>query len=573
MKFSLDWLGDFLDIQAYNKSPQDLASTLTKKGFEVEEIEDLGGQWMHVVVGEIKSSKQHPNADRLSLCEVWDGSDIRPIVCGAKNYKVGDKVALALPGAKLPNGLKIKKSKIRGAGSEGMLASEEELGLATKSPGIMILDSSLQAGCPLSEALGKKDVLMDISITPNRADCFSHQGLARELAACLKLKFSNKTKPLQASARVSVKKHLPISVKAGLGCQRYTSRIIKNVRVSESPTWLQERLKKLQKTPRNSLVDVTNYILLDQGQPMHVFDLDKISSIQVDNSKKGETFQSLDDETLTLTGKELVIRDGKKVLALAGVMGGKDSGVSSSTKNILLESACFLAESVRSTSRRFGLQTDSSLQFARGIDKHQVKNNLDRACQLITELAGGEVSKDVYDIYFEPVESQTIHVKVQDVSQRLGMPVDCVEFKTYMRDLGCKVVCRLFSKNIQVTPPRFRQDLKIREDLIEEFARLKGYDKIPQNPPTLARKPQVSSSSFLYKTQIEDLVKQLSWNQTLHYSFTDEDFYRDFLKDASLLEKNGLYSPDTFSIKNPISSNLAFMRPFFTPRYAKNRLE
>ena len=569
MRFSLKWLNEFTNTSSYKDQPELLTQKLTQAGFEVDHIENTGQQLQNVLVAEITLTKKHPNADRLTLCQVKTDEESFSIVCGAQNFKQGDRVALALPGAQLPNGLKIKRSRIRGEESQGMLASYEELGFKKQEDGIIILDKNSKLGEPISKALNCDDTLIDLSITPNRSDCLSHYGMARELSVL----FDTSLKPLptqiQTSSSVSVKKKLALQIEDTKNCLRYSCRLIKGVKVKESPDWLKQKLEALGKTSINNIVDITNYILLERGQPLHAFDSQKVSSLFIGPAKEASSFIGLDDQKYKLTGKELSIKDSEKVLALAGVIGSKDSGISDSTQDVLVESAWFSPASVRSTARRFGFQTDSSYQFSRGIDGDQVKANLDYACTLIQKVAGGQISHDFYDIYPRPIKSRAISISLDDIKARLNIELKPSEFKNMMLKLKCKVASKFLSKSFVVTPGLFRQDLQIKEDLIEECARLKGYSQIPSQKPQPISKIQASSPQLEAKKQSEDLLKQQGWHQTLHYSFSDPDFYQAFLQDKNELKAFGVTSLEEVSITNPISSQLALMKPLLMPDLLK----
>lgn len=563
MKFSLNWLNDFVKTEDFFSEPEKLSEVLTNKGLEVEEVQDLRSQFKSIIVGEIKEVHKHPQADRLTLCKVSTGKEVLSIVCGAKNHKAGDKVALALPGACLPGNFVIKKSKIRGEESSGMLASASELGLSDESDGILILPASAKVGENIAHFLDLNDIIFDVSVTPNRADCLSHFGLAREISCLFDTPLKNQSKSdLNTKKGVSIKS-LPVKIKDKSGCSRYSGRIIQNVNIKESPDWLKKRLNTVGLKSINNVVDVTNYVLMELGQPLHAFDRDKIKSISVDKSIKNEKFKTLDGSELTLTGEELVIRDDKNVLALAGVIGGENSSVTSETKNIFLESAYFRPEEVRRSARRFGLQTDSSYRFSRGTDPEMVKHALDRACALIQRLSEGEISEDVHDIHPHLASIESIFITQEDLETRLGYEVKSFDFLKYMKNLKCEVLT-IKDKTFKVTPPSFRVDISIKEDLIEEFARLKGYDEVPS---VFRKAPQLHfvNSDIFYFQKIENILKNQGWHQTIHYSFTDADFQKIFIKDLKDLKDFGLGISDSFSLKNPISAHLSFMKNILTP--------
>ena len=570
MQFSFNWLNDFIEIKDFIKDPSVLAKALTETGLEVESIQDLKSQLQGVVVGELKSVVPHPNADRLTLCKVETGTQELSIVCGAKNQKQGDKVAVALVGSTLPQGLKIKEASIRGEKSYGMLASAEELGLEKSSEGILILPSEAVPGTALSQFFGKHDILIEVNVTPNRADCLSHMGLAREISCLFERPWKQKKESLSTNKSLSVKSHISVKLKDKKNCSRYTGRILTGVQVKDSPSWLKQRLQLMGMNSINNIVDATNYILMEQGQPLHAFDLDKLTSITIDNSKKGEAFLALDDKELTLTGEELTIRDGKNILALAGVIGGKNSAISNKTQNIFVESAHFTPETVRKTSRRFGLQTDSSHQFSRGVDSERVKEALDQACALIQKVAGGQISHDCYDECSKSFQTQKIQISIEEIAERLEIPITASEFKKIMKRLQCEVSQE--KNEFKVIPPSFRTDLSIKEDLIEEVARLQGYNQIPIKPVHPVTKLSPSQPFFSYVNSSKELFQRHGWHETLHYSFSDPEFYTEFLKEKNIWKQNGLVSDNSFSISNPISSQLSLMKPLLLPDLLKTTI-
>ena len=595
MKFSLSWLGDFIEAQPFFSEPQKLAQTLTEAGLEVDSFEDQRAKYGNIVVAELKSVKKHPQADRLTVCELGTGQQTHSVVCGAKNHKQGDKVLLALPGAILSEGMKIKKSKIRGVESAGMLASREELGFEKQEEGIWILPPSARVGTSLSEQLGLDDLIFEITIPPNRSDCLSHKGLAREIACLFSLSFRDNDYAIQEDPSLFVKKSIPVEVRDMEACPRYCGRLIKGVTIKESPDWLKKRLKSIGLKSINNVVDITNFILWDRGQPLHAFDRDKIQTVIVDRSQKDEKFFALDETVLTLTGKELTIRDKGRVLAMAGIIGGRDSCITEETKNIFIESACFVPQSLRKSSRRFGLETDSSYRFTRGVDILSVKTAMDEACYLIQKEAGGRVSKDFYDIYSPLKKTSSIKTHIKDLSDRLGYEASSQRFQHWMKSLGATVKTK--NGYFEVSPPSYRQDLNIKEDLLEEFARLEGYHKIPETMPTVnslsesfnlsnhkmleskkvAGKDKDSISHFFNSQKLIQVLSDKGWCQAINYSFCDSSYYREFLKESFYLEELvsqtrqlDKQKKQSFLINNPLSQTLSLMKPLLTPDLVRN---
>ena len=366
MKISLKWLNDYVDVTEFFQKPEELAEALTRAGLEVEDIVNRAKDFNHVVVGHILEKDKHPNADKLSLCRVSTGDVVHQIVCGAQNHKAGDRVIVALPGAVLPGNFAIKKSAVRGVDSAGMLCSLKELGLAKESDGIAILPADAPVGKPYAEYGGYDDINFELKVTPNRADCLSHFGLAREVA-CL---FGKELKAPKAEPKLSAqstKSAIKLEVKAFDLCPRYTGRYLKGVKVGPSPEWLKHRLESVGLNSINNIVDATNYVMMELGQPLHAFDANFIGgkTIIVDRAKAGEAFITLDGSEIKLTGEELTIRDDKHPVCLAGVVGGKNSGVSDGTTEVFLESAYFVPMSARKTSRTHGIDTDSAYRLDR----------------------------------------------------------------------------------------------------------------------------------------------------------------------------------------------------------------
>lgn len=363
MKISLNWISDYIETKEYWEKPDQLVGLLTGAGLEIESVVDKGSQFKNVVTGLILEKNQHPGADRLTVCQVSTGSGVvHQIVCGAKNHNQGDRVVVALPGAVLPGDFAIKVSSIRGVESRGMLCSEEELGFKTEgpSPGIVILPKDAPIGESFAKYKKLNDLVFEVKVTPNRADCLSHFGLAREIASISGKEYEFPMKTL-SEVSSSTKDMIGLEVREPDLCPRYAGRYIKNVKVGPSPDWMRARLEAVGINSINNIVDITNYVMLELGQPLHAFDVRSLegSKILVEKSKAGEKFTTLDGTELKLTGQELVIRDGVKPVALAGVVGGKNSGIQEDTKNIFVESAFFSPATVRRTSRAYGIETES----------------------------------------------------------------------------------------------------------------------------------------------------------------------------------------------------------------------
>ena len=477
MKFTYNWLKQYVDV---DWSPRELADKLTFAGIEVEDVVTTGGGVLQqVIVGQILSSDKHPNAERLTVCRVNDGHGERQIVCGAKNYKVGDKVPLALPGVTLPNGMMIKEAKLRGIDSQGMMCAAEELGLPRGEDGLLILPADTPIGITLSEALGGTDTVFDIEVTPNRPDWLSLIGIAREISALTgnPLKFPEAT--VQESGE-PVEQLTSVTVEAPDLCPRYTARVIRGVKIGPSPGWLKQLLEKVGLRPVNNVVDVTNYVLLECGHPLHAFDYNRLTEqrVVVRRATNGEQFLAIDGSAHELTNDMLVIADATRAVALAGIMGGKESEISDTTTDVLLESAWFLPANVRKTSKQCGLSSDSSYRFERGADIDGVLWASNRAAQLIQRLAGGQVARGIVDVLAKPIQKRRVRCRYAQLNRLLGIEVPPETVKKIFSGLSLTVVSAT-SDACQVEVPMFRVDLEREADLIEEVCRIYGVERIP----------------------------------------------------------------------------------------------
>lgn len=561
MNISLKWICDFVDISDYLAKPQELADALTASGLEVEGVSDSSKQFDHVVVGHIVEKGQHPDADRLTLCQIDVGDgNLKQIVCGAKNHNKGDKVVVALPGAVLPGDFVIKLSKIRGVESSGMLASESELGLKAESDGILILPSDAPVGTPFAKYYGLDDITLEINVTPNRADCLSHYGLAREIAALLGRELKALDFKPKAQGQKQVQSEIKLEVKDPKLCPRYSARFISKVKVGESPQWIKQRLESVGMNSINNVVDITNYVMMELGQPLHAFDASQLGgkTVIVGQALQGERFATLDGTELKLGGEELTIRDGERAVCLAGVVGGKNSGVTESTTEIFLESAHFSMESVRKTSRKFGLQTDSAYRFSRGTDISMVTMALDRASQLLESECGGEASSDFYDAYPEPKNPAEISIEFSYVSDRLGYEVPAKDFVSWMEKLGLKVK-KEFSGGAVFEVPLHRVDLDQDVDLVEEYGRLNGYNKIPDILPTFSSEPLAHDDQALLEDQLISQMTSLGYSQAINYGFTSSKTQAKIFGDLKPV-----------TLKNPISEDLDVMRSSLLPGLMNN---
>lgn len=474
MKASFNWLKEFVDIDI---DPEELAEELTMAGLEVAKIDYHGKDLEDVIVARIDSVRSHPNADKLVLCDVDTGEETVQVVCGAKNMKAGDRVALARPGTKLPGGMELKKAKIRGEVSNGMLCSEIELNLGEDAAGIMILPEEYPIGSGLAQAM--EDAVFDIEITPNRPDCLSILGVAREVGAILnkKLRLPEIDFP---EGEKSAEKWTSITIDDYDLCPRYAARIITDVSVGSSPPWMQQRLQKCGIRAINNVVDATNYALLELGHPLHAFDYEKLAEnrIVVRRARAGEKIASLDGEERKLSTDVLVIADAQKPVAIAGVMGGANSEVSEDTKIVLLESAYFQPASIRRTSKKLGLSSEASYRFERGADPGVQVTAANRVCQILMEIAGGKVAKGVIDDKKAEQKKHSINLRIKRLNDILGTQLAQSEIEEILCRLQLEVADSK-EETLKVTIPTFRVDLEREIDLVEEVGRIYGYRNIP----------------------------------------------------------------------------------------------
>ncbi len=475
MKVTYNWLKEFVD---FDLTPTALADLLTMLGLEVEGMEQLGGGMDAVVVARVVEKAQHPNADKLSLCKIDNGKEIISVVCGAQNFKQGDTVALAQIGAVLPGDFKIKRSKIRGEESCGMLCSEKELGLADESAGIMVLPETLPLGTPFFEAMGLKDTVFEIGLTPNRADCLSVIGIAREVAAKLgkHVRYPTIVVPEYGEA---VDSRIKVAIQDATGCPRYAARFISGCTIAPSPAWLINRLNAVGVRSINNVVDITNLVMLELGHPLHAFDYSRVTGGQiiVRRAGEGETFKTLDGQERTLSSADLMICDSGRAVALAGIMGGENSEILDTTRDILLESAFFDPPTIRRSSKRLGLHTESSHRFERGADLQMVPMALDRAASLMVQLAGGNVAKGRVDNFPAPKAPVTITFRPERANAMLGLALTAERMAELFRYLEFQVQ-PVSNGSLQVTIPSYRVDIEREIDLIEEICRLNGFDQI-----------------------------------------------------------------------------------------------
>jgi phenylalanyl-tRNA synthetase beta chain len=570
MKISINWLNDYVDVKEFIKKPEELAKVLIAAGLEVEGIENQAETFKHVVIGHIVELGRHPNADKLTLCQVDTGDgQPRQIVCGAKNHKQGDKVVVALPGAVLPGDFAIKLSKIRDVESQGMLCSESELGFKEESEGIVILPKEAPVGKSFAEYSGRDNVLFEVNVTPNRADCLSHLGLAREVACLLDRELKTPTAKVKAGSKKN-----PVEVKLNdkEQCPRYGGRALFGVTVGESPEWVRSRLTAVGVNSINNVVDVTNYVMLEYGQPMHAFDADAIkgSQLTIDKAVAKEKFKTFDGTEYELRGDELTIRDRERAVALGGVIGGLNSGVTSATKNIFLEVATFNPKGVRRTSRRLGIETDSSYRYSRGTDPEAIVEVIDRAISLMQEIAGGEASKDHVDIYPNPIKRAPIKVRHSYLNDRLGYDADMKSFESWMKRLHCKT--KASGDAVMVEAPSFRSDIEIEVDLVEEYARLNGYDKIPEAFPKLTQRPADHALTYLHEERLANILAQSGYLEARNYNFVNPKWQNSLVEHLKFSMLGVPTGGDPVPVRNPLSEETGVMRQSLLPGLLTNLL-
>ncbi|MDO8445257.1 MAG: phenylalanine--tRNA ligase subunit beta [Deltaproteobacteria bacterium] len=555
MKISLNWLKDFVDIDI---SPERLAEILITAGLEVEGITRLGEGLDNVVMARILSMRPHPNADRLTLCSVTTGDKDHAIVCGAKNMKEGDIVALALPGAHLPSGMKITKSKIRGEVSEGMLCSETELGLAKESAGIMILPEGhggVTLGNTLADALMMRDIVFDINLTPNRSDCLSVIGIAREVVA-LTGKVLKRPEIKLTEGDFDTSSSVTIEVLDPGACPRYTARVVKGIKTGPSPLWMKRRLEASGIRSINNIVDVTNYVMMEMGQPLHAFDLGLIGGdkIKIRKAEDGERITTLDGIERVLDQDVPVISDNKRAVAVAGVMGGTGSEISEATVDIFLESAYFKPSVVRKTAKRFAMHTESSHRFERGIDPNGVLEASDRAVQLILQVAGGSASSKPIDIYPKKIAPVNIEMRVSRAKSILGLDTDIGSVVEIFKMLEYGVE-EVDADRIRVTPPTSRVDLTREIDLIEEVARLRGYDSIPTTYPKVEAKAGERDKNGALQDKIRGFLSGNGFYEAVTYTFLSPTALSPFLPPGV----------EPIRLLNPLSEDQSVLRTTIIP--------
>lgn len=549
MLISLDWLKQYVDIK---EDIKELENTLTMIGQEVEAVEEQGKELAKVVIGQITEYKKHPEAEKLTLLKVNIGVEEElQIVCGATNHKLGDKVVVATIGAVLPGDFKIKKSKIRGIESQGMLCSEVELGLGNDGDGIIILPEDAPLGVEYRVYKKLNDVIFELEITPNRPDCLSYIGIAREIAAY----YGRKIKCPEFESKKIIESintgHIDVRIEDKERCKRFSGKVIRNIKVEGSPEWLKNRLISMGLKPINNVVDATNYILFECNQPLHAYDLTKINDrkIVVRKALNGEKIVTLDGVERELNKGELVIADAEKPLGIAGIMGGESSKVTEETTEIFLECAYFTPENIRKTSKELGLSSDSSYRFERGLDIENTAEVLERAADLISQLTGGEVLEGYIDKYIEKYEKIEIPLNIEKLRKFMGKNIEIDVVGKILTNLGINIKT-LNSTTIIATPPSYRGDLTRTADLYEEIIRMHGFDNIENKMPEENIRPGVKDTTTVIVDEAKEILAKLGLQEVINYSFISKE----------AIKMLGITEP-VLEITNPISDDMAIMRP------------
>jgi phenylalanyl-tRNA synthetase beta chain len=538
MKFSVNWLREFVDLPI---NPEEIADLLTRAGVETENIETRGAKIDNVIVSQITASSRHPNADRLTVCEVDDASGTkRQIVCGATNYKVGDKVPLALPGTKLPNGTEIRKSKLRGVESEGMLCSPIELGLGEDASGLLILSPEAKIGAPIGD-LFPADTILDVEITPNRGDLLSHFGLAREIAALTGKKLREPL-PLRTADTTASE----VKISATRECPFFSARKIDNVKVGPSPQWLRAKIESVGIRSINNIVDISNFVMLELGQPTHAFDANKLrGDINVRLARDGEKFLALDGKTYSLKPDNLVVADQERAVGIGGVMGGEETGVTDSTNSILLEAAYFLPASIRRTARNLNLPTDASYRFERGVDPEMILRASQRATELIQEIAGGTPAKEINLDGKLPPNPADVSLSYDKCDRVVGISIKPKAIDEILTGFGLMKTSA--AKTTKWKIPSYRRDLQRDVDLIEEVVRAYGAEKIPGTN----RSRFTASSAADHAHDVES-----AWRSRLAAVGLNE------VRTSKLLPRERfVFTEGAIELRNPLSEDAVALRP------------
>ena len=564
MLISLNWLKQYIDLDGIGIN--EMENALTMIGQEVEKIEVLGENLENVVTAQIIEKEMHPDSDHLTICKVDNGKEILQIVCGAPNHKAGDKVVLAQVGAKLAPDFVIKKGKIRGVESNGMLCSEEELNIGKDSDGIMILPEDTPVGVPMKEYLGINDTVFELEITPNRPDCLSHIGIARELGAYYNKEVKYPSFVINSESSEKTADNISVEIEDSNLAKRYVARIIKNGTVKESPKWLKERVESIGIRSINNIVDASNFIMMELNQPNHTFDLDKIEGgkIVVRAGHENEKLVTLDEQERELNSDDIVISDGVKAVALGGVMGGQNSEIAENTKNILLEVANFNSQNVRKTSRRLTLFSESSYRFERRVDEENAINVINRLANIIQEVAGGEILEGVVDNYPVPYKKKIATLNFERLNRFVGKNIPRETVIGILTRLEIEVVDN--GETLTLTAPTYRDDLENEQDYFEEVIRMYGFDNIENILPKLdiSEKPVIDTTKL--STQVKLIAANAGLKEVINYSFVPKDAMEK-IKYTSVEREN------LIDLLRPITEDFVTLRPILLYSLLKNAKE
>ena len=544
MKISLNWIKDYVNLDGI--TTEEIVDKLTMSGLEVEDYVDETKKYSGIIVGLVKEVEKHPDADKLTVCTVSDGKSDLQIICGAPNVQKGQNVVLAKIGSVVPKGeMEIKKVKIRGVESNGMICAEDELELSDDHSGIIVLDEQFSSGTPISEVLNLNDVILDIAVTPNRPDALSHIGVARDLAAIFNRELRIPKVDYQESQQ-NINQLANVEVEDKVNCPRYSASVVTGVTIKESPSWLKNKLEKIGLRPINNVVDITNFILHELGQPLHAFDLDQLArkKIVVRSIASEMNFTTLDSKSRILPKDTMMICDGEREVAIAGVMGGENSEVTESTKNILIESAYFNPASIRRTSKKLQLATDSSYRFERGTDPANTVFAAKRAAQLIASLADGEIAKGVIDEFAGRIRNTELTMRLTRLKKILGYDVHKAEVIRILQKLGINLLKDL-GDSLEVIVPTFRPDIEREADLVEEVARIAGYEKIP-----VIQKVSITLDKRIDEFEIEDRIREYAASLG----------FNEMVNNPLIPETVSKLTGAPIEISNPQSMDMAYLR-------------
>lgn len=549
MRVNLEWLRDWVDLDG---DAARVAADLTASGLEVDSIEAVGAPIDGIVVAQVLSVGRHPNADRLSVCTVDDGVGRHQVVCGAQNVAAGIKAPFARVGSRLPGGKAIGAAELRGVPSNGMLCSAKELSLVDDVNGLLLLDTDAPIGTPIADYLRLDDVALEINVTPNRGDCFSVIGIARELAARCGKPMRARREPRVAAA---IGDRFPIELAAGASCPRFAGRVLRGLDANaRTPLWMRERLRRAGVRPLQPIVDVTNYVMLELGQPLHAYDFAKLDKkIEVRFAKAGEKLKLLDGRDIDLAADMLVIADGRGPVGLAGIMGGETTAVSATTASVFLEGAFFAQSAVAGRARRVGLHTDASMRFERGVDPSGQARAIERATELLIEICGGQAGPLIdVERAAEVPRAATVVLRRARLAAVLGLEVPAARVSEIFAALEMRT--EETRDGWRVTPPAFRFDIAIEEDLIEEVGRMVGYDSIPVTPGTVQEALGLASETRVGSDSLADLLVARGYAEAITYSFIDP-------------ELEAVVNPgvEAVELANPISSDMAVLRRSLWP--------